>query len=413
MDMHSREQYLATLRAEYRRASKKQKTRLLNEARKRTRLNRKVLIRKLAHPAPMKPERRKRRRSKTYGAELKAPLVRVWELFDFPCSQRLAPVLRAQVDRLRLLGELRCSDRVAELLKQASPKTLDRLLAHERQVRRLKRQRRAPIHPLLYQRVPVKLPNEWDREQAGNLQIDFVVHCGRSLAGEFVHTFSAADIATGWWEGEPQMGRSQQASETSFGAVRQRVPFRIREIHPDNDSALLNELLWNYCRKRRIAMSRSRPYEKNDNAWVEQKNWTHVRKVVGYRRFDRAEELELMRELYRALGEFQNFFQPVMKLKEKVREGGKVRRVYDEPKTPYQRLLSSGALKRPQRKTLQARYEALNPAELSRRIQFLRDRLFDLVENKDHSEPRPARRHGPGIELTRARNQRLRAAAGD
>lgn len=411
--MHSREQYLATLREEYRRASKKQKTRLLNEAQKRTGLNRKVLIRKLAHPAPMKGDRRTRRRSKTYGAEVKAPLVRVWEMFDYPCGQRLAAILRAQVDRLRSLGELRCSDRVAELLKQASPKTLDRLLAHERQVRRLKRPRRAPIHPLLYQRVPVKLPNEWDREQEGNLQIDFVVHCGRSLAGEFVHTFSAADIATGWWEGEPQMGRSQQASETSFDAVRERVPFRIREIHPDNDSALLNELLWKYCRKRRIALSRSRPYEKNDNAWVEQKNWTHVRKVVGYRRFDREEELAVMRELYRTLAEFQNFFQPVMKLKEKVRKSGKVRRVYDDPKTPYQRLLDSGALRGQQRRSWQARYEALNPAELSRRIQLLRDRLFSLVENKDQPEPRPARRHGPSIELNRARNQRLRAAAGD
>ena len=411
--MHSREQYLETLREEYRRASKKQKTRLLNEARERTRLNRKVLIRKLAHPAPRKALPRRRSRSKAYGAEVKAPLVWVWELFDYPCGQRLAPILRAQVDRLRSLRELRCSDRVAELLKQASPKTLDRLLAHERQVKQLKRQRRSPIHRLLYQRVPVKLPNEWDRDEVGNLQIDFVVHCGCSMTGEYVHTFSAADIASGWWEGEPQMGRSQKASEASFDAVRQRLPFRVRELHPDNDSALLNDLLWKYCRQRRIAMSRSRPYEKNDNAWVEQKNWTHVRKVVGYRRFDRLEEQEVMRQLYRALADFQNFFQPVMKLKEKVREGGKVRRVYDEPKTPCQRVLGLATLTLERRKSLQARYETLNPAALSRRIQALRGRLFDLVESQDQPERRPARRRGPGIELTRARNQRLRAMTGD
>lgn len=338
-------------------------------------------------------------------------MARVWELFDYPCGQRLAPVLRAQVERLRSLGELRCSDRVAELLKRASPTTLDRLLAHERQVRQLKRRRRAPIHRLPYQRVPVKLPHEWDRDGTGNLRIDFVVHCGRSMAGEYAHTFPAVDIASGWREGEPRMGRSQKASEESFDGVRQRFPFRVREIHPDNDSALLNELPGNYCRRRRIALSRSRPYEKNGNAWVEQKNWTHVRKVVGYRRYGQPRELEVMRRLNRALADFQNFFQPVMKPIGKVREGGKVRRVYDEPKTPCQRLLESGAFTGKQRKSLQTRYETLNPAELSRRIQALRDRLFDLVENKDQPESRFGRRHGPGIE-TDARPQQATAGHG-
>jgi hypothetical protein len=411
MDMHSREQYLEALREEYRGASRKQKKRLLNEARRGTHLNRKVLIRKLAHPAMVKAVRRKRRRGRIYGAEVKAPLAQVWEIFDYPCGQRLVAILREQVDRLRKLGEMRCSAGVAGLLKQMSAKTADRLLAHERQVRQLKRQRRAPVHPLLYQRVPVKLPNEWDRDEVGNLQADFVVHCGRSSGGEYVHTLSAVDIASGWWEGEPQMGRSQKATEEGFDAVRRRFPFRVRELHPDNDSALLNDLLWNYCRKRRIAMSRSRPYEKNDNAWVEQKNWTHVRKVVGYRRYDRPAEQALMRELYRKLAEFQNFFQPVMKLKEKVRVGGKIHRVYDQPRTPYQRLRELGAVKGKPRAELESHYAALNPAQLHREIQLLRERLFDLVENKDEASVPPARRHGPSLELNRARKRRLAAAA--
>lgn len=409
--MHSREQYLETLREEYRGASKKQKKRLLNEARKRTRLNRKVLIRKLAHPAPLPASPKRRRRGKRYGAEVKAPLARVWEVFDYPCGQRLVPILRAQVDRLRALGELHCGERVAELLNRLSAKTADRLLAHERQVRHLKRVRRAPVHPLLYQRVPVKLPSEWERDQVGNLQVDFVVHCGRSTAGEYLHTLSAVDIASGWWEGEAQMGRSQKASEESFHALRQRLPFRVRELHPDNDSALLNELLWKYCRRHRIALSRSRPYQKNDNAWVEQKNWTHVRKVVGYRRLDRPAEQALLGQLYRKLAEFQNFFQPVMKLREKVRVGGKVRRLYDEPKTPFQRLVESGRLKPKQRAQLESRYAALNPAQLRRDLEALRDQLFDLVEGKDEVRlPRP-RRHGPHLELNRARNRRLCATA--
>ena len=202
--------------------------------------------------------------------------------------------------------------------------------------------------------MPVKLPNEWDRDEAGNVQADFVVHCGRSGAGEYARTLSAVDTASGWWEGEPQMGRSQKASEEGFDAVRQRFRFRVRELHPDNDSALLNDLPWNYCRKRRIAMSRSRSHEKTDNAWVEQKNRTHVRKVVGCRRCDTPAEQALLRELYGKLAEFQNFFQPVMKLKEKVRVGGKTHRVYDEPRTPHQRLRELGVVNGKQRAELES-----------------------------------------------------------
>jgi hypothetical protein len=175
---------------------------------------------------------------------------------------------------------------------------------------------------------------------------------------------------------------------------------------------LLNELLWKYCRKQRIAMSRSRPYEKNDNAWVEQKNWTHVRKLVGYRRYDTTAEQELLRALYRHWADYQNFFQPMMKLKQKTREGGKVHRVYDGAKTPYQRLLALGTLNRKQREQLQARYEGLNPAALWRQIQRLRDRLFDLVEGKDEASLPRLRRHGPSIELNSARNRRRAEARG-
>lgn len=400
--MHSREQYLATLRQEYQRADKKQKSRLLNEARKRTRLNRKVLIRKLAHPPFPPAGKRTRRRAKIYGAEVKASLAEVWEIFDHPCGQRLAAILREQVDLLRQLGELRCSDTVAALLKKASPRTLDRLLVHERTVKQPRLPRRAPVHPLMYQRVPVKLPNEWNREEVGNLQLDFVLHCGPTTAGQFLHTLSAVDIASAWWEGEPQMGRSQEVTNKGLGQARSRFPFPVREIHPDNDSAMLNDLIWRYCRQRKIRMSRSRPYQKNDNAWVEQKNWTHVRQVVGYRRYDTAAEQEVLKELYRCLADFQNFFQPVMKLKEKVRVGGKIHRKYEKPATPYQRLLNSGVLKPKQRRELEARYQALNPAELSRNIRALQDQLFDLVEQKDEL-PIPRRRRGPAFRLRKPR----------
>src|SRR5262245_24325572 len=412
MDMHSREQYLATLGEEYRRGDKKQKTRLLNEARKRTGLNRKVLIRKLARVPAARDRPTRRARGAIYGAELKAPLAQIWAWFDYPCGQRLAPILREQVGRLRDRGELCCSDGVAALLERVSAKTIDRLLTREREVQGLKRQRRAPVHPLLYQRVPVKVASEWDRQQVGNLQMDYVLHCGRSTAGEYLLTLSATDIATGWWEGKPQMGRSQKATQEGFEAIRKRMPFRVREVHPDNDSGILNDLLWNYCRRQRIAMSRSRPYQKNDNAWVEQKNWTHVRQVVGYRRLATTAQGEVLRELYEAVADFRNFFQPVMKLKEKVRQGGKVRRLYEPARTPYQRVLELGELKPKERQALGQRYEALNPVRLRTRIEQLRTQLFDLRDGSQEAPASKRQRHGPGIDLKPRRRWSATATGG-
>ncbi len=268
---------------------------------------------------------------------------------------------------------MRCSDEVAVKLERISPKTIDRLLTREKQVRQLRRHRNPAMHPLLYQKIPVKVAADWDTLQVGNVQVDYVEHCGRS--------------AGGWWEGEAIASRSQQATQEGLEAIRQRAPLRFREIHPDNDRGFINDLLRRYCERARIKMSRSRPYKKNDNAWVEQRNWTHVRKIVGYRRFDTTAELLVMRELYGCLRQYKNFFLPAMKLVAKGRRGGKIHRRYDVPKTPYQRLLASGQLSARAGKRLQAEYESLNVAELNRKIEELRKRLFDLVERKQERSP--------------------------
>ena len=397
--MHSREQYLERVREEYRKADKKTKTRLLNEARKRTRLNRKVLIGKLSHPAALKTKKKRGPRKPSYDREVLAALIKLWEIFDYPCGQRLAPALKREVERLRQSKDLICTNEVAEKLREISPKTIDRMLAREKQVRRLRRNRNPRVHPLLYRKIPVKVASEWDTSEVGNVQVDYVAHCGRATAGQYLHTISVADIATGWWEGEAIAGRSQEATKDGLDKIRKRLPFRMREIHPDNDTGLINNLLWNYCRKARIKMSRSRPYKKNDNAWVEQRNWTHVRKVVGYRRMDTTGELLMLREMYGYLTLYKNFFQPSMKLKEKVRVAGKIHRKYDEPKTPYQRLIESGQLRPAAQKRLEAQYASLNAAELGRRIEELRTKLFDLLERKDDVKPTAAKRHGPGIQV--------------
>lgn len=391
--MHSREQYLEQVRKEYRRASRKEKTRLLNEARKRTRLARKVLIRKLAHPAKLKQPKPKR--GVSYGGDVLTTLVEVWELFDFACGQRLVTAKRTEVPRLRAAGRLKCSDDVAGKLLKISASTVDRLLRRERQVRRVNGPRSTTVHPLLYQKIPVKVAGEWDTCEVGNVQVDYVEHCGRSTGGQFIHTVSAVDIASGWWEGEAITARTQQATCEALDRIRKRAPFRFREIHPDNDSGLINDLLWRYCKKRQIKMSRSRPYKKNDNAWVEQRNWTHVRKQVGYRRFDTTAELAVLNELYTALRLYKNFFQPALKLKAKERVGGKIHRKYEPAATPYQRLLDSDQLSTVAEKRLRKQYEQLNVVALRRDIDRLRNELFDLVEGKIEDGIRPARRGQP------------------
>lgn len=399
MDMHSREQYLARVREEYGKASKRGKTRLLNEARKRTGLNRKVLIGKLAHPP--KPEPGKRGpRTASYGAAVLSTMVELWEIFDYPCGQRLAPGIEQELQKLRATNEVKCSDEVAAKLLRVSPKTIDRLLAREKQVRGLRQNRNPSSHPLLYQKIPVKVAADWDTGQIGNLQVDYVLHSGRSQGGEFLHTISAVDIASGWWEAEPILRRTQENTKEGLDRIRKRLPFRVLEIHPDNDTGMINDLVWQYCKKARIRMSRSRPYKKNDNAWVEQKNWTHVRKVVGYRRMDSTAELEVLRELYEKLCLYKNYFQPAMKLKEKIREGGKIRRKYDEPQTPYQRMMESAQTKASAKKNLKQQYESMNVAALHRQVEELRTRLFRLLEDKPEREPLKPKRRGPSITVT-------------
>ena len=395
MDMHSREQYLESVRREYRRAYRKQKSKLLNEARKRTHLNRKVLIRKLAHPAKARMQGRRRPRSATYGAEVARVLVTLWEMFDYPCGQRLVPAVRTELERLRKSKEVRCSDEIAEKLGRMSAKTADRLLAREKQARHLRRNRNPAPHRLLYQQIPVKVAAEWDTREVGNLQVDYVEHCGRSSGGEYVHTLSAADIASGWWEGEAIGSRSQEATKEGMEAIRARLPFGIKEIHPDNDRGLINGLLWRYCREAGIRMSRSRPYQKNDNAWVEQRNWTHVRKQVGYQRLDTTAELRELRTLYESLRLYKNFFQPTMKLIAKTRIGGKIHRNYDEPRTPYQPLLESGQLSGKAEKQLRRQYDSLNVAQLRRAIEAAKDRLFALTLDKGCVPRRAARQMPP------------------
>jgi len=383
MDMNSRNQYIEQLSLEYLRASKKVKSALLDEAEKRTGMHRKHLIRKLS-PEHLKQSKKPRKKKQVYydGYAI-AALEKIWKIFDYPCGQRLEPILKVETDRLRSLKELTCSNSVAKKLKQISPATIDRRLSKQKTELGLNRGRNPSSSPALYHKIPVKLSSEWDREEIGNVQLDYVCHCGSSAGGEFVHTLSGAEISLGWWEGAAIMGRSQKATKKGLDTIRKRYPFAIREIHPDNDSGMINDLIYRYCTESKIRMSRSRPGKKNDNAWVEQRNWTHIRKEVGYLRYDTKAELNLMNKLYLTLSLYKNFFQPTIKLVEKKRVGGKIHRKYEKhPKTPYRRLFKSGELDKKTAKKLSELYDSLNPAQLKRQIDQMRRQLVKLYEAK-------------------------------
>jgi len=288
MNMKSRNQYLKELRSEYLKIRlKKERSGLLDEAVKRTKLNRKYLMEKLKPKSNLdKDESQRKKRRQLYDNSIKPALAQMWRIFDYPCGQRLATSLRDETDRLRMLGELNCPDAVAMKLKRISSATIDRKLNHQKEVERIREKYQRKIHPLLYQKIPVKVFDEQDRLRPGNIQMDLVEHCGASAAGEYINTLSSTDIDTGWWEGEAVMGKGQERTFQGIRKVEKRYPFPWRGIHSDNGAEFINAHLFKYTESKGLDFSRSRPYKKNDNCLAEQKNWTHVKKFVGYLRYD-------------------------------------------------------------------------------------------------------------------------------
>jgi hypothetical protein len=389
MDMQSRNQYLRALieKRGYLLKSKKEKSKLLDEYCKTTGQNRNYVIRKIRKGAYLKSGFGKRRRKEYYDGYVKEALVKIWQIFDYPCGQRLEAILKAgMAERLKELGEMNCSKEVLDKLRKISAKTIDRKLKHQKEIERIRKKYQKKVHPLLYQKIPVKLSDEWDRSQLGNIQTDLIEHCGQSARGEYINTISNTDIATGWWEGEAIMGRGQIPTQEGLDKARKRFPFEWKEIHSDNGTEYINAHLFRYTQQEGLGFSRSRPNKKNDNCFVEQKNWTHVKKYVGYLRYDTKEELEIINDLYQnELRLYKNFFQPVIKLISKERVGGKIHRKYDIPKTPYQRVMESKEVSEEKKQGLKKIYESLNPAELKRVIDRKLNLLYKAYQKKNKS----------------------------
>lgn len=380
MDINAKQQYMDTLRERYLRGTKKEKGAILDEFCTNTGQERKYVIKKLRYKVKLKVNRKKK--EEIYDGEVKSVLVDIWNIFDYPCGARLKTILRDEVGRLKTLKEISCSDIVEEKLKNIGTATIDRKLKHEKEVLKMS-EKYSKKNPLLCHLVPVKTSAEFDRNIIGHTQIDFVESNGSSSMGEFVNNLSVVDVSSGWWEGEAVMGKSQERAVGAIKDVRARAPYSFLGMHPDNGSNILNYLLYDYTQKEGIEFTRSRPYKKNDNCFVEQKNSTHVRHVIGYLRYDTKEEMDIINDLYHnELRLYKNFLLPVMKLKEKVRDKGKIHRKYEESKTPYQRLMESNQLTEERKNELEIIYDGLNPAELKRQIDRKLDNLYRAYQKK-------------------------------
>ena len=379
MTPKSKRELLRAVRPRYVKASRAEKSRILDEFVASTEYHRKYAIRLLLHGAP-RPTRRKRRgRKSPYRTpKVMQALVFIWETCDRICSRRLHPHLPEMVEVLERHGELILSPETKALLLAVSRATIDRLLAPKR----LKPRRRgfSTTKPgtLLKRAIPVRAGTEWDEQQPGFVEVDLVAHCGDRADGEFIHTLSLVDILTAWFECQAVANRGQAAVFDGLMTVQGRLPFPLRGLDSDNGSEFINHHLYRYCQDQNIVFTRSRPYRKNDQAHVEQKNWSVVRRQIGYDRYDTPQALAAINELYGLMHLYVNFFLPVLKVKSKKRVDGKMKKKYDQAQTPYQRVLASPVVSEEVKAQLRETYRSLNPVTLRRKTDRQLEKVWSL-----------------------------------
>ncbi len=368
MTIDERRKYLTKQLPRYWAANRTEKGRLLAEMEAVTGLHRKSLLR-LLHQSSLERQRSTSRRRRTYGLEVEQVVAVVWKSVDYVCAERLHPVLRATAEHLASFNACSLTPAVAAQLDTISLATLGRMLTRlDRPLPRLP-QRGPEQANRLRQATPMRrIP--WETRVPGHLEVDLVHHAGTTTAGEYGHTLQLVDVATGWSERVALLGRSQRAMEAAFRQVLERMPFPIRELHPDNGSEFFNAHLVRFFGEELtgLTLSRSRPYHKNDNRFVEQKNATLVRAYLGQVRLDTSDQVAMLNALYDQLWIYYNLFQPVLHLAEKTVVDGRLRRRWDRAQTPYQRLLATAVLSEAERERLAALHRQTNPLQLREQI---------------------------------------------
>lgn len=383
MNMSSKNQLVRAQLERYLTAKKEEKTKILDELCAATKYHRKYALFKLKDFQRHSPSERelwpRKARQRIYGLDCLPPLKKVWEFLEWPCGERLKPYLPEIIPKLEQFGELQMPPSVRRKLLTMSISTIDRILKDQRRIRRRKFQCTTKPGTLLKHQIPVR-KELWPNDTVpGFGELDLVAHCGMENAGDYVSSLSYIDIATTWIEHAAVLGKSQKHTLEAIETIQERLPFRLRGIDPDNGSEFINYHLKDWCDERDILFTRSRPYRKNDNAHIEQKNWSTVRQVLGYLRIAEPAQKELMDRLYaKPLRDWQNFFQPTLKLKEKIRRGARVIKRHDIARTPYRRVLESTHISAQEKTKLKRYYNTLNPVAIKKEIAMLIKKIFIL-----------------------------------
>jgi len=403
MNGRSRREYLAVIYARYRRASLQEKQVILSEFCRNTGYNRKYAIRLLNGPLPnpRREDPRRRHRLASYSKAVIAVLGAVWEAAGYPCAVRLKALLPLWMPWVR--KRFRPARPTESDLLRISARQMDRRLAErKKRVRhRLYGGTRTKPGTLLKRLIPLRT-DHWQVKMPGWAEVDLVSHSGNSASGEFAYSLDLTDVQTGWTETRAILGRGRQAVLDALEEIRAALPFPLRGINSDNGSEFINWHVGVWCARHEVQFSHSRPYKKDDNAHIEQKNWTHVRKLMGWDRYDTPEAVEAMNDLYRnELRLWLNLFQPSAKLIKKVHVGSKLRRRYDLPRTPLDRLEADGedgqADEAPVRTpvaALKKLRQGLDPFELSRQIDRKLQGIYALAHTRLVPRVLPNRRSG-------------------
>ena len=382
MTKPARQEYTAAVRGRYLAADREEKSRILEEYCRTLRCHRKAAIRALRR----RPEARRRAgRAVTYDRAVVPVLERLWRVSDRLCGKLLAPALRTLLPALERHG-LRLAPADRRALLALSPATIDRLLQPSRGRAGRQPYRVHPAARALKQQVPIRTWGEWRAVRPGALQGDLVLHCGESTEGFYLSSLVGVDVASGWIELEAVWGVGAVRVGAGVDHIRQRLPVPLREWHTDNGAEFLNHGLVEYCRRHGIHFTRGRDYRKNDQAWVELRNWLIVRRLVGRDRYSSRAAYQLLQRLYELVRVQVNFFRPFRKLLAGRRVGSKRVRRYDAAQTPYQRLLAAGGLPDGARQALEVQFLAVDPARLAQQISATLDRLWALGDSR---RPRP------------------------
>ena len=378
MSQRSKREMIEAIHPRYLKANRAGKEQILDEFVATTGYHRKYAIRVLRHgPKPKglkKPGRRKK-----YQGKVVQVLEHVWEIYGRICSKRLHPFLSEGVAILERCRELSLSPETKQLLLSMSPATIDRCLRKARFTHPQRGLSTTKPGYLLKKGIPVRTFTPWEDEHPGFLEIDLVAHCGQTTEGAYLNTLTATDLATGWTECLALPNKTQFAVSQAICELRKRLPFPLLGLDSDNGSEFINDTLYRYCLSEQITFTRSRPYQKNDQAHVEQKNWSVVRHTIGYDRLETQDELVLLTSIYSDLRLYINFFQPVLKLISKQRVDGKVILSYDQATTPFRRVLALDSIPVLIKARLTDQYFHLNPVALRSSIDSKVALLWKIV----------------------------------